>query len=204
MKKAFYLSLISTAIIIFTLATTSLETQAATNNVEHVARGPLTGPDGENLYPGGVLEINNSNHQTTFTLQGRGVPEEYRIRQRTRLRQSDLQPTGYFVNAGETVVIHVSGIVNDRVFASIGVPEIDNPTNHPLEAGRNEVVSTHSGVLNLINRNNSGSVQITIASDLQKIPFFVLGVTTNDDWDRMISEYSEAPIVQLKSDRVLI
>jgi len=181
---------------------------ANTDRTHHIDRGPLTGPDGENLYPGGgpgtIDLVPQITHQTTITLQGRGVPEEYRISQRTRQRLSDLQPTGYYVSAGETIVIHVSGTVNDRVFASIGVPEIENPTNHPLREGRNEIVSSRSGVLNLINRNNSGSVQITIASDLQKIPFFVLGLTTNAEWERMMSEYSKAPIVQLKSDRVLI
>ena len=52
MKKAFYLLLMVTATIL-TIANHDLQTQAATNIVENVARGPLTGPDGENLFSGG-------------------------------------------------------------------------------------------------------------------------------------------------------
>lgn len=151
-----------------------------------------------------LTNTENSSHKANITLQGRGTAQNHLDRQRTRLRQTELQPTGFFVNEGDTVVIHVSGADNGRVLASIGIPENGEITNHQLNEGRNEIVSTHSGVLNLINRNSDGDVQINIESNLDKIPFFVLGETTNEDWERMMTEYSTAPMVQLKSDRALI
>lgn len=148
--------------------------------------------------------ILQNTYQTTLTIEGRGIPQEHLERQRTRLRQTDFQPTGFFVNEGEQVVIHVSGAVNNRVFAAIGVPEMGQVTEHPLRQGRNEIVTTHDGILNLMNRNPEGHVQIVIESALDKIPFFILGKTTNADWEQMMSQFSEASMVQLKSDRALI
>ena len=130
------------------------------------------------------------------------VAVDHSNRQRTRWRQTEIQPTGFYVNEGDIVVINVSGEVNGSMFT--GVPEIGRVTNHALTEGRNEIVSTHSGILNLINRNNSGSVQIDVESDVQRIPFFVLGETTNEDWDGIMDEYHNADMVQLKSDRALI
>ncbi|WP_434524910.1 M60 family metallopeptidase [Photorhabdus asymbiotica] len=137
-------------------------------------------------------------------LHGNGSANEYKKIQRRSLAHSELQPTGFYVISGQEIMVNVEGETDGSVNAVIGVPELNKPEKHLLTTGLNKFTSKNEGLLSFTNNNNHGYVKIIIQSELQKIPSFKLNETNNTDWENMMASYSDAPVVQLSSERAII
>ncbi|TDB47766.1 M60 family metallopeptidase [Photorhabdus khanii] len=137
-------------------------------------------------------------------LHGQGFADEYKKLQRRSIAHSEFQPTGLYVIPGQQVIINIEGETHGVVNAVIGVPELNKPKKHLLNNGLNKFISKSEGLLSFTNNNNSDYIKVTVQSELKKIPTFKLNETSNTDWTNMMDLYSDAPIVQLSSERAII
>ncbi|TDB54337.1 M60 family metallopeptidase [Photorhabdus luminescens] len=137
-------------------------------------------------------------------VQGNGLANEYKRIQRRIFAHSELQPTGFYITAGQELIINVEGEIRGAVNAAIGVPELNKPVKYLLTKGLNKLRPRNEGLLCFSNNNNNGYVKITVESELQQVPSFKLNETSNADWENMMELYSDAPVVQLSSERAII
>ncbi|KAA1192146.1 M60 family metallopeptidase [Photorhabdus heterorhabditis] len=143
-------------------------------------------------------------NKKSITLHGNGSANEYKKIQRRSFAHSELQPTGFYAIFGQEIIINVEGETNNSINAVIGVPELNKPEKYLLTEGLNKFTSKNEGLLSFTNNNNNGYVKIIIQSELQKVPSFKLNETNNTDWEDMMDLYSDAPVVQLSSERAII
>ncbi|WP_131817641.1 M60 family metallopeptidase [Photorhabdus australis] len=147
---------------------------------------------------------NMTENRKEIILHGNGSANEYKKIQRRSLAHSELQPTGFYVISGQEIIINVEGETHGSVNAVIGVPELNKPEKYLLTEGLNKFISKNEGLLSFTNNNSNGYVKIIVQSELQKVPSFKLNETNNTDWENMMELYSDAPVVQLSSERAII
>lgn len=140
--------------------------------------------------------------------------EADRLGQRTPA--SDFKSTGFFVGPDEKLVIHL-----EQLEAGGGVPTLLigtfsrykakwNPTVVPLVAGINTIqADAHGGLLYIqYNANDSvmptGKVRLEFRSGHRPAPHFVLGKTTNAQWQKMLDTWTTAPDVILESNEIML
>ncbi|MBS9427265.1 M60 family metallopeptidase [Photorhabdus akhurstii] len=145
-----------------------------------------------------------SENKKEVIVQGNGSTNEYKIIQRRTFAHSELQPSGFYVIAGQEVIIDVEGEIKGAINAVIGVPELNKPVKYLLTKGLNKLRPRNEGLLCFTNNNNYGYVKVIIKSELQPVPSFKLNETSNTDWENMMELYSQAPVVQLSSERAVI
>lgn len=153
--------------------------------------------------------IDRDEHRTSVRLAPQEDSAAAAVRENRHFRHSDLQATGRFAERGERLELTVEdgaevdlalGLygeyegLNDG--ADVGVERI------PLATGRSELVATRDGMIFLVNR----SAQLGAVVDVRGgrvMPMFVLGDTTDKDFDRQLAESPDAPFVTLVSGRTL-
>lgn len=143
----------------------------------------------------------------TFHLVGKGKVKDFTDVQRRRFHFSQFEPTGFYASPNETLTVDVQGL--QAVKAYIGTYGYDRtwespPDKFTLQPGANSILSIRGGVLYFSNENTSGSVDLTVTNGGTPIPLFVLGQTTQTDWDNMLQQYPNAYAVELKGNRSLI
>jgi hypothetical protein len=139
-----------------------------------------------------------------FVVVGQGTAVAHRIRQARARGFSEYQPTGLFINAGETLQVNVAGFALNNLFAVIGVPKLNTPTLFPLALGQNSIVAGEGGLLSFINRNTTGSISVSVQSTGRRVPTFTQGETTNANWTQQMYAHAFAPVVQLTSARAIV
>ncbi|WP_074013423.1 M60 family metallopeptidase [Candidatus Sodalis sp. SoCistrobi] len=137
----------------------------------------------------------------TFTIHGNGSAIAFRDLQRRSLRHSELRPVGFYAQKGDKITLTVRGETNELVFAQVGIPDMDNTTTTPLTRGENTFTAAHDGLLSFINKNTDCEVEITLDSELMRIPSFRLGVDSNETFFAEMDKYPKAPIILLSSKR---
>lgn len=123
------------------------------------------------------------------------------------LSASELRTTGFYLPAGTAlnIVVH-DGLVPTLV---IGAPDADaraafkSPREYPLQAGRNTVTDAGGGVVYLKLIGDSGSAKVTIGEQAQPMPYFVLGCTGEDDFQRQLDERT-TPYVEFVGPHAMI
>jgi hypothetical protein len=149
--------------------------------------------------------------EMSFTETISGVAESDRLNQ--SLPASDFSPVGIYVSGNATLKINIEQL------SGTNVPKLligtysrlkakNNPQEFQLTVGVNNLTADALGGLvfiRFINNNPAGSrVKITFQTGFKKAPFFVLGTTTEADWDSQLSMYTESPDVVLESLRTFM
>ncbi|MGX7420585.1 M60 family metallopeptidase [Carnobacterium gallinarum] len=140
-------------------------------------------------------------------ITGKDTPTNVQNRLGRRLAFSEWEATGFYVKKGESVTITVTTtdeFKNNLVKASIGAPRRDTVSTYSLVVGENTFIATSEGPLFLSNSNKGGKVHYEIKSELEKIPFFKLGETTNAEFQEMLKVNPTAKAVQLVSRKAIL
>lgn len=127
---------------------------------------------------------------------------------------SSLEPTGIFLQKGDKITITVTEQDNDDLSVWIGLEGYENDSfkaynnfdvgfdKQSLRTGSNEIVSSHDGVVYLVNESNTATYNATIAGG-QNMPVFVSGKTSLTEWEQQLDKYGQVPFVQFIGQRML-
>ncbi|MCR8645521.1 M60 family metallopeptidase [Paenibacillus sp. N1-5-1-14] len=154
------------------------------------------------------VQTSQTDYSRLFTVEQFGDPDVEASKLRKVFNGSNHQTTGIYVKPNETVTINLT-IVNASKAprAAIFDPYITHYKYKPeyvtLKPGPNTISSPKGGIVYI---QTFDILPVAPQVDVQggeKIPFFILGKTTNEEWQRMLDE-SESPWAELISDRVHI
>ncbi|MCS3552422.1 MULTISPECIES: M60 family metallopeptidase [unclassified Sphingobacterium] len=143
-----------------------------------------------------------------------GVKESKRLGQ--SFPASDFTATGFYVAPSGTLSIYV-----DQLEDGTGLPtlligtysrykEKWNPTVVPLTQGLNTIQADQYGGLLYIrynandNSTRSGKARIEFRVGHKPVPHYILGKTTNAQWQVMLNTWTEAPDVLLESEETML
>ncbi|MED3684439.1 M60 family metallopeptidase [Bacillus thuringiensis] len=145
--------------------------------------------------------------EVSYEVTGIGSIKEEKERLKRQKTYSELTPTQFYVKKGETINIEVAGDIPDinDVLVAVGTPGTDlKLIKYNVKLGINKITTTTEGPISLINRNKSGNAVFKFYSKHDKIPFFQLNKTTDDDFRLQMNNLKTAPVVQLVSKKALI
>ena len=143
-----------------------------------------------------------------------GTKEAKRLGQRNPA--SDFTATGFYVAPNETLTIHVEQLEDGSGVPTLFIGTFSrykakwNPTVVPLTAGINTIQADEYGGLLYIrynandNSTPTGKVQLEFRSGHRPAPHFVLGKTTNAQWQAMLDTWTTAPDVILESNETML
>ncbi len=143
-----------------------------------------------------------------------GTKEAKRLGQRNPA--SDFTATGFYVAPNETLTIHMEQLEDGSGVPTLLIGTYSrykakwNPTVVPLTAGVNTIQADEYGGLLYIRYNSndnsiaSGKVQLEFRSGHRPTPHFVLGKTTNAQWQTMLDTWTTAPDVILESNETML
>ena len=123
---------------------------------------------------------------------------QMRILHRKWFEWSLVEPTGVFCRAGEQIRIHVLGTVG--ITALVGTERMPfaflEAPRHNLTPGVNTITVANAGLL-YFSREHTGTITVEILSGGIGSPLFVLGRTTQAEWNQLMSSLTQ----RLKSFR---
>lgn len=147
--------------------------------------------------------------QYTFTIDAMPSARTTELdRAQIALSNTELRSTGLYLPAGTAlnVVVHEGSELPTLV---IGAPDADArkefkaPRQYQLTAGRNTVTDAGGGVVYLKLIGTSGSAKVSIGDQAQPMPYFVLGSTTESDFQRQLDTRT-TPYVELVGPHTMI
>jgi len=153
------------------------------------------------------------NHQKDYLLVS--MTEARTEAKRThRMILCDYQPSGLYVRKGEKITFDVSELDSDyRLSSMIGFKPMwgnHNKTQEDnLNEGVNTVTATQDGTISFIFVKKEGydvepvSVEVTVTGG-KTFPLYQAGQTEDADWEDDLETMTDAPFVQLVSDKALI
>ena len=126
----------------------------------------------------------------------------------------DYQPSGLYVKKGERIILEVSNLnPNYDLSSMIGFKPMWGNRNRTqedkLKNGINTVAATQAGILSFIFVKSEGydtnpsTVKIKIKGG-KAFPLYQLNKTSLSDWQNNLKTMSDAPFVELVSDKALI
>ena len=160
-----------------------------------------------------VKAQNYNNYQKEYVLTSQTAGQiEVERTQRTVL--CDYQPSGLYVKKGERIILEVSNLNPDYDLSSMtGFKPMWGNRNQTqedkLENGVNTVTATQAGILSFIFVKSEGydtnpsTVKIKIKGG-KAFPLYQLNKTSLSDWQNDLKTMSDAPFVELVSDKALI
>lgn len=154
---------------------------------------------------------NNYQKEYVLTSQTEGQIEAGRTH-RTVL--CDYQPSGLYVKKGERIGLEVSNLNPDYDLSSmIGFKPMWGDRNktqeNKLKNGANDVTATQDGILSFIfvkregYDTNSSTVKIKVQGG-KAFPLYQLNKTNLSNWQNDLKTMTDAPFVELVSEKVLI
>lgn len=129
---------------------------------------------------------------------------------------SDFTPSGFYLPPGTDLVVKLEQLEQGSGSPVLLIGTYSRyeakwtPTEVQLHNGINTIAGDEHGGLLYIRYNAdgnsvpSGRVRIEFMSGYKPVPYFVLGETTNEQWQTMLDTWTEAPDVQLVSDGAII
>ncbi|MDR6785528.1 hypothetical protein ABIE26_004238 [Pedobacter africanus] len=136
--------------------------------------------------------------------------------ERKRLQLSwlatDFSATGLFVATSSTIKVNVEQQAGTRLptlligtYSRYGTWNTQ-PVTFNLKAGLNEITSTVDGLIWIRYTNDypNAKAKLTFTSGFKKVPYYVAGVTTKNQWKDMLSKLNTVPDVILQGERCMI
>lgn len=139
-----------------------------------------------------------------------------RIKQYRTYNNTPLQSTGYWVEKGETIVVELDyqgGELNPKMPAfTVTRPDdtsagaLKHAFQYVLKKGVNRFTATESGIVYIFLDADPipGDIIVNIKSGGRPFARFVSGVHSAQDYQQMLSHFSDVPYVELVSDRIII
>lgn len=164
------------------------------------------------------------NAQNSNTYVYNSVQKEYVLRSVTeasiessrthRLFLADYQPAGIYVRRGERFAVNVTGLSQDYNLSSmIGFKPMGKNRNRTqenfLSNGRNIITASQSGILSFIFVKKSGydtkpsRVRVKVEGG-ESFPLYKFNYTHPLNWENNVKRMTNAPFVQLFSDKTII
>lgn len=153
------------------------------------------------------------NHQKDYQLVS--MTEARTEAKRThRMILCDYQPSGLYVRKGERITFDVSELDTDyRLSSMIGFKPMWGNHNKTQEdnlvEGINTVTATQNGILSFIFVKKAGYDFEPVTVDVKvkggkAFPLYQIGQTEDEDWEKNLAAMTDAPLVQMVSDKALI
>jgi chitodextrinase len=150
----------------------------------------------------------------SLTLEQPGDIGTLRAAQLRSFNHTPFQSTGYWVQPGDVLLVNYSytGSAPNKQ-PEIWLHNIDDDTwNYDtaqkvkLNVGSNSIVSKVKGAVYVaaFNTPTNGELKVELASGGRVMPRFVLGLHTQDDWLKMLSQNGDAPYAELVSKRMML
>ena len=150
----------------------------------------------------------------SFVLEQPGSPSTLVDKQYRWRDQTPLQSTGFWVEKGETVVVDLNfpgSTLSPAPDFFVTTPDdrtlrYTHAFKKPLKKGQNIIRSEKSGILYiaLYNEPIAGDIKINIKSGGKPFARFVAGVHSAQDYQQMLSRFSDVPYVELVGKRMMI
>lgn len=131
-----------------------------------------------------------------------------------RMILCDYQPSGLYVKKGEKITFEVAELDSDyRLSSMIGFKPMWGNRNktqeNELVEGVNSVTATQDGILSFIFVKKTGYDFEPVTVDVKvrggkAFPLYQIGQTEDEDWDNDLETMTDAPFVQLVSDKALV
>ena len=126
----------------------------------------------------------------------------------------DYQPSGLYVRRGEKIALTVTDLDEDyKLSTMIGFKPMWGNRNKTQEIemrdGENTVTASQDGILSFIFVKRTGydvepsTVQISVKGG-KAFPLYIVGDTEDADWNNDLAKMTDAPFVQLLSDKALL
>lgn len=156
-------------------------------------------------------EFNNHSKEYQLVSQTEANTETSRTHRRILC---DYQPSGLYVRRGETISVTVTDLDDDyKLSTMIGFKPMWGNRNKTQEVelrdGENTVTTTQDGILSFIFVKRVGfddepsNVEISVKGG-NSFPLYILGDTEDADWENDLAKMTDAPFVQLLSDKALL
>lgn len=131
-----------------------------------------------------------------------------------RMILCDYQPSGLYVRKGERITFDVNELDSDyRLSSMIGFKPMwgnhNKTQENELVEGVNTVTATQDGILSFIFVKKEGydvepiSVEVKVKGG-KAFPLYQIGQTEDADWENDLETMTDAPFVQLVSEKALI
>ncbi|WP_195574399.1 M60 family metallopeptidase [Paenibacillus sp. 1001270B_150601_E10] len=147
----------------------------------------------------------------TITLEQFGNPDTEAALLHRTFPSGKYQATGIYVKPNETITLNLAisdatklprvAIINPQGYSGNYAYQGDHKT---LQPGTNTFSSSSGGLVFLYTTYILPTSPTVTIQGGENIPYFVLGQHTKTDWTNMLSQYPNAPWVQLQSDHALI
>lgn len=138
------------------------------------------------------------------------------VRLGQRAFASDFTATGFYLPPNTPLILEVEELVVGSREPRLLIGTYSrysakaNPTAIMLTPGTNTIQGDEHGGLLYIRYHGSpgqeptGKIRVKFVEGHRPAPFFVLGETSNDQWQMMLDTWTEAPDVQLVSEKAII
>ena len=126
----------------------------------------------------------------------------------TSLSNTELRTTGFYLPADTAlnVLVHQGSLLPTLVIGAPDAdarPEFKAPRQYSLELGRNTITDAGGGVVYLKLIGSTGQAKVSLGDTVQPMPYFVLGRTTEPEFQRQLDERT-TPYVELVAPHTLI
>ncbi|MBC9719557.1 RICIN domain-containing protein [Streptomyces sp. TRM66268-LWL] len=152
----------------------------------------------------------------SFSVQPLPSPAAESTRLGSRMYWPGYRPTGFHLNPRRKLVVTVTTHAPDALPPSLVVgnhdmidpaaprADLPDPRTYPLTPGRNEITDPVGGILSVEaprRRASDPKIDITFDRAAQPIPLYVLGRTSNRQWQHML-RVANRPFAQLQGRRI--
>lgn len=138
--------------------------------------------------------------RNVYTIYAHGYQKDYADKDKRSRTWSPYQYVPFYIKAGQTLNVHVSGEPGGKAFAVIGLPsDSDKLSTHLLSEGENTFHVKNNGLLSFINHHDTESLFVDVESSHQRVPYFKLYQHSNIDWNEEMNRYHDAPYVILSN-----
>ncbi|MGW6497724.1 M60 family metallopeptidase [Nonomuraea angiospora] len=146
----------------------------------------------------------------TVALRARPGAESERVRLQQTLRTTDFHPTGVYLPANTPLTVEVA--VPDGLLPTlhVGAPDTHtdvtykNPRAYPLTAGANTVTDAGGGLVYLSLIGDGQRARVRFRSGGVRVPTFKLGETSEESFQAQLDTLTDAPQVELVSERAIV
>ncbi|NRQ35580.1 twin-arginine translocation signal domain-containing protein [Nonomuraea sp. NN258] len=146
----------------------------------------------------------------TVALRARPDAESERLRLQQALRTTDFNSTGVYLPAGATLTVRVEAVDGVLPTLYVGAPDTHpdvtykNPRRHPLTAGLNTVGDAGGGMVYLALTGDGERARVKFLDGGRLVPRFVLGETTESDFQAQLDARADVPQAELVSPRGIV
>ncbi|MEI5993025.1 M60 family metallopeptidase [Candidatus Enterococcus mansonii] len=193
------------------LGTTMLLTILASSTI-YAAEGHATQAEATNQSSVLTPEQKYASVQLTLT-QSEDVPTYRKVQLDNYFGASNDQSTGVYKRSTDVITIYVDERTDQTELPTYTISPVvlnqsreGNPTKFPLKKGKNIINNTNEGIIHLQNISKVTSqktLSVTVEGGTQ-LPRFILGKTTETDWQNQIRQNPNAPGYELVGKHTVI